>query len=494
MNRPLRIIAIFILITFAPEGKGQVSCTIPDAPVLQKVTINPENGNVTLNWKKSQSAGIAAYIIYKYNNKEGIPVDTIWNPDATSYIHINAGTGYFSVSYVVAAHRMPNCTSPLSNHLNTIFADAVTDTCRNKISIKWNSYESFPLAVKSYIILASRNGGQASKIAEVPQSQLNYDFTGFQTDAFYSFIIQATLENGDSSLSNKVSLTTSMLKPPDWINADYATVTDNKVKLSFTADPSSELSSYLLERKTGTSGLFAEIARIKSTNGVILYTDQNADPENINYYRLSAVNSCNIAVTISNTASNMVLKAEKVNTGIVLKWNRYESWNGQVSSYKILINTGNGFIELAETSAADSMYVVDYKNIMYSVTAGELCFEILTEEVFNPYGINGSSKSRVVCNETEEIITVPDVFTPNNDLINDLFRPVLSFTPAEYSLVISNRSGKTVFETRDHTMSWDGTDNGRKAMQDVYLWYMKLKTPSGKVISKTGTVTVYFNQ
>jgi gliding motility-associated-like protein len=82
------------------------------------------------------------------------------------------------------------------------------------------------------------------------------------------------------------------------------------------------------------------------------------------------------------------------------------------------------------------------------------------------------------------------VFTPNNDLKNDRFKPVLSFTPVEYKFIISNRQGKVLFETRDFLEDWDGSLNGDPQPQGVYLWFLKVTTPAGKNITRTGTVTI----
>jgi gliding motility-associated-like protein len=127
---------------------------------------------------------------------------------------------------------------------------------------------------------------------------------------------------------------------------------------------------------------------------------------------------------------------------------------------------------------------------MYGLTEGKVCFYVTASESGNPYGKNGESSSNQVCVEIDEVITVPDIFSPDGDLLNDLFRPVVTFTPAEYTFVISNRQGKTLFESKDFMESWDGTDNGNPVPQGVYLWFIRLKTPEGKSISRTGTVTI----
>jgi gliding motility-associated-like protein len=127
---------------------------------------------------------------------------------------------------------------------------------------------------------------------------------------------------------------------------------------------------------------------------------------------------------------------------------------------------------------------------MYDITGSEVCFYISASETSNPYGVSGQSLSSKICSYPTEVITVPNVFTPNNDLVNDFFKPVLSFTPVDYHLIISDRKGKILFETRDYHSEWGGSQNGDPEPQGVFLWFLKVTTPSGKIISKTGTLTI----
>jgi gliding motility-associated-like protein len=286
-----------------------------------------------------------------------------------------------------------------------------------------------------------------------------------------------------------------MQQPPGWINADYASInSDNNVSLSFTIDPLSEIRLFRLERKNSLSGTFQEIAQPSSNNGIVLFTDNKADTKSLNYYRLSAINSCNIPATVSNISSNIVLSLKKTGNDIILSWNSYKKWLGMVSTYQIFVNTGNGFEEREVVTGADTVFTLGYNEIMYEVSGSEVCFYINASESSNPHGISGQSLSTRICTEPTELITVPNIFTPDNDLINDYFRPVLSFTPLDYHLVISDRKGIVLFETRDFKAEWDGTQKGNPQIQDVFLWFLKVTTPSGKSISKTGTVTIYHNK
>jgi len=167
------------------------------------------------------------------------------------------------------------------------------------------------------------------------------------------------------------------------------------------------------------------------------------------------------------------------------------NWRGTVSSYRLFINTGKGFEEKNILMPGDTSFTMKYQEIMYEVTSNEVCFYISATETSNPFGVNGQSNSSRVCTDPEEIITVPNLFTPNNDLVNDMFKPVLSFVPTDYHLIISDRKGNILFETRDYNAEWDGSQNGSQHPQGVFLWFLKVATPSGRSITKTGTVTIY---
>ena len=69
--------------------------------------------------------------------------------------------------------------------------------------------------------------------------------------------------------------------------------------------------------------------------------------------------------------------------------------------------------------------------------------------------------------ETNYII--PNVFTPNDDGVNDLF--TLRGIPEEFNFVILNRWGNVVFETNNPNQEfWDGTHKGEKCTDGVYFY------------------------
>lgn len=490
----IKYLLILILWVSAIPAFCQADEIPPEKPVFTTVTVNQVTGNTEMTWSLSPSLDVAGYIVYVFQNGEGFAIDTIMNPVASSYSVSRPGTSYFSESYVVAAIDTAGNISPLSNVLQTIFTESRIDTCNKKILISWNKYISVPATVTGYEILASVNGNAYYLAQHVSKDVTDFTLNDFINGSAYCFIVRAVLENGFTSSSNKSCLSARIQAPPQWINADYATVTPaDEIALEFTVDPSSEIDLFSLERKIGP-GNFQEIAQIRTETGSVTFTDETADLKTVNYYRLSAINNCGNPAISSNIASNIVLNVQGSGNEIRLMWNQYHDWIGPVSGYRVFMDTGGGFSELAQIQPGDTVYSVSIPEIMYSLTQGQVCFYITATEGSNPYGITGESSSGRVCFTVDEVITVPNIFTPDGDAKNDLFKPVITFNPSYYQLIISNRQGKVLFESRDFTEAWDGSDNGSPAPQGVYLWILKTTTPSGRSVTRTGTLTLFKNR
>ncbi len=116
---------------------AQENCEIPEPPELNSVTVSPERSAVVLNWDLSISENTDAYIIYIYEERNGniefYPIDTVWNPSATSYT--DTRIQYKSFQYRVASFRRPHCASRLSNILSTVYVQSVLDTCKREIEV-----------------------------------------------------------------------------------------------------------------------------------------------------------------------------------------------------------------------------------------------------------------------------------------------------------------------------------------------------------------------
>lgn len=495
----MRTIYIVILLTagiiFSIRARGQTDGEPPASPMLSLVSVDYLTGNTRLTWVPGGSPDVSGYVIYLYSNSEGHAIDTIYDPTATDYTRTGAGSSYFSESFVVSALDSSGNVSPLSNDLRTIYTLALADSCNNKIEVTWNQYMSSPRQVLNYSVLVSVNGATYTETAQVSADQSSFTINDFIKDVEYCIVIRANLEGGVYSGSNRSCIETNMQNPPRWINANYATITpEDEIKVSFTADPESEIKRYVIERKTGSSGSFEMVANISTENNNLEYIDTQADIGEVHHYRVAAVNNCGLPVIYSNIAANIVASIERKGNDILLRWNHYRKWEGYVDFYLVYASTGGALEERATVLPVDSVYAMNYNEFMHEVSGDKVCFMIEAHEASNPYGINGISRSSLVCTPVTELITVPNLFTPDNNGVNDLFRPVLSFTPVDYLLTITDMKRRTLFESRDHNSEWDGTYKGSTQSEGVYLWFLKVVTPSGKNISKRGTVTIVYNR
>ncbi|MFT3885937.1 MAG: gliding motility-associated C-terminal domain-containing protein [Flavobacteriales bacterium] len=72
-------------------------------------------------------------------------------------------------------------------------------------------------------------------------------------------------------------------------------------------------------------------------------------------------------------------------------------------------------------------------------------------------------------------IFVPSAFTPNGDGTNDVFTPAVDGELMSYDLMILDRWGLPVFHSTQPGQPWDGTLNGARLPDDVYVWRLRYK-------------------
>ena len=101
----------------------------------------------------------------------------------------------------------------------------------------------------------------------------------------------------------------------------------------------------------------------------------------------------------------------------------------------------------------------------------------------NVCGIDTSSfvVSFEECNCT---LYVPNTFSPNNDGINDIFHPISDCDFLGYNLIVYNRWGQIVFETKNIKEGWDGQLNSQTQNKGIYAYYIYYVSPFTKKSSE----------
>lgn len=90
----------------------------------------------------------------------------------------------------------------------------------------------------------------------------------------------------------------------------------------------------------------------------------------------------------------------------------------------------------------------------------------------------------------EKEIFVPTLFTPNNDRVNDYFKPYMIGNVIQYQFTVFDRWGTEIFFTDDPNRAWTGMFNGKDCPVGVYVWFYKVKFYDGKEFTAKGDVSL----
>lgn len=94
-------------------------------------------------------------------------------------------------------------------------------------------------------------------------------------------------------------------------------------------------------------------------------------------------------------------------------------------------------------------------------------------------------------NDSISNIIIPNVFTPNFDSINDVFKPYLDEIE-ELNFSIYNRYGIIIFETNRVNGFWDGrTTSGEPCQDGVYFCILNAVGIEGKKYKEKTTVQIF---
>ena len=153
-----------------------------------------------------------------------------------------------------------------------------------------------------------------------------------------------------------------------------------------------------------------------------------------------------------------------------------------------------GFSDIGDTIPFEQTYLLEatqgYSSYQWS-TGDTTYFINVTEE--GDYTVTMVTDEG--CEATEHVymletfipIKVPNAFTPNNDGLNDVFKPVIDYEQVKrFNLTIYNRWGQRIFETADASAGWDG----KNAMTGIYVWLITYENRIGKAFEIRGNITL----
>lgn len=94
--------------------------------------------------------------------------------------------------------------------------------------------------------------------------------------------------------------------------------------------------------------------------------------------------------------------------------------------------------------------------------------------------------------ESEVKINLPNVFTPNGDGNND-FLSISTYDLDDFSLVVLDHNGKTIFTSTETDFRWDGRLNsGDLAPSGNYVYFITAKDKNGKPVTRYSSLSIRY--
>ncbi len=206
---------------------------------------------------------------------------------------------------------------------------------------------------------------------------------------------------------------------------------------------------------------------------------QKLSQDQVYSYRVSVLDSCNF-LSRKSPLYNTILLAGAIDHSkfINLYWNSYQNWQNGVSGYNIF---RYDYVEkrfLRENSTTDTFYTYQVKP---EDSVSEYIFFV---EAIELNGNNANSVSNKVYLYTAPHLWVPNIFSPDNDGLNDYLIPKGSGIKS-YTMSIYDRWGVLIYKGTENDKGWDGKFKGEDVPVGMYIYEVTANCYSGRNVEKT---------
>ncbi len=496
---------------FSTLDSGQFSDQInTDALVIDSISVT--STGVVMAWRPSTSGDVVSYKILE--NQSGSWVAIVTLPAATPqpYTLPNINPSIEKKEYKIISED--SCGNQSSDLLvayhNNIWLHENIDPCEGILRLRWNSYRGWAGGVGQYRVLADVTPPGGPTQIGVLLGTLTSADTTFSSRAVnsgwgYCFYVRAVDTAGTRfATSNQkcmnglvVQRSRLLYAARTWVRADGA------VDVVAFIDKDADIVNFDIQRADEPGMPFISLGKIpKPMQGPweIRFTDYTAHAESHIYeYRFVATDSCGNIDTVSNVATTLLVQATAQDNLVTrLIWNRYRDFGGSVKEYQVWrAQTESGPFTLAATVAGVDTTHND--NIRpFGDNTGIYCYKVVAIEKNNPLGFvdyDGQpfkSTSGVTCVEYVPRIFIPNAFNPKStNPLNRVWRPQNVYVErGSYELIIMDRWGNVVFQSKDETEAWDGNTNGKECPIGVYMYRMEYRSVQGEPQLLTGSVSL----
>jgi gliding motility-associated-like protein len=152
-----------------------------------------------------------------------------------------------------------------------------------------------------------------------------------------------------------------------------------------------------------------------------------------------------------------------------------------------LIATGGSGYQWAPTRFLSNPSIANPIAIIPENTENNIRYSV---RVSNQAGCSDTASLSVKVFNTKPGVFVPTAFTPNNDGLNEVLKPVIAGLQNVEYFAVFNRWGQRVFHSQNTGLGWDGTINGIPQPTGSFVWMFKAKDFTGNPYVAKGVVTL----
>ena len=432
------------------------------------------NNNVSVKWAQNTQRYFSAYQLMRDNSNQynlvyssAIRKDTQTTLLKSTGINVNAARYCYvmkinDVCNQLGAASYPHCTILLN----------VNNDSSNTLDLSWLPYEGWgPNNVARYRIYRSVNASSFQLFDSVSGNTTQYK-NDLLCPNTYCFYVEAIQRNGVyRSASNQVCKSPNYVYPSKPVDIIRTTVLPNQLTYTQWAPYTKvkNVDHYIIS-KTFPGGSTNSYYAQTDTFGLIDH--KQLDTRNNAYtYTVRAVDHCGSESPKSLPQTTIVLKGKAQDYTAKLNWSPYQKWIAGIKDYQVFVRRQDSFKLIAQLPQSQNQMDYDFskENLEDSV-----CFLVKAIKDSSQYIESVSNCFCVIANAK---ITVPNVFTPNKDGINEVFLPKAIFIfnqvghPIKsFHMTIFNRWGQQMFESNDLNIGWDGHYQGKLCPDGQYVY------------------------
>ena len=341
--------------------------------------------------------------------------------------------------------------------------------------------------------------------SEIPGAVFTFDDLNMGLDSVYDHYALNTLERQQHYLldlyysTDKLFLGSSLDASTLFLDTDFG---DESVRLSYSAEVPWVNQLYEVYRKDPGADDYQLIAETTQN----FYTDDNVSNGNEYCYKVASKGNylfdpANIILNYSQElcviprdqeapcAPNLEILSDCDTASLSLpeelifnhlKWD-FEEGDCQeikdIYEYHVYYSPDStGEYERIFTLGAEEQKSLDHN--AQTGTAG--CYYVTAIDS----SLNESLRSNIVCMENCPLYELPNVFTPNDDGIHDIYTARYIRHIYEVDMKIFNQWGQLVFQSNDPAINWDGRNkNGEALAEGVYHYSCRLNLPGDELRS-----------